>query len=171
MNLSLPGIENSSIWSKRKPNGITHILSSGKAVKWVLPDGLFFFRNWGNCGRSDKKKLLKFLFHGSIDEHVIQMAKPCVGATQVTKPVITEKYIYTLTKTLEKNGYHWILYKPQNEKAGWYWTCSLHCSTFWSNHWCVKKELTSNTALAAGRNKFLWSFVNKFDVTVSCMYR
>ena len=63
---------------------------------------------------SDKRNYSKFLFRGSIDEHVIQMAKPCVWATQVELQAAADCYyrdIFTLTKTPQKNGYHWILYK------------------------------------------------------------
>ena len=73
---------------------------------------------------SDKRNYSTYLFHGSIDEHVIQMAKPCVWATQVELQAAADCYtrdIFTLTETPGRNGYHWILYKPRNDgqpKAG-----------------------------------------------------
>ena len=133
-----PGIVNSSVQSKPKCNGLMDILSSsGKTVKQVLPDGNCFFRSLSFCfyGTDDhhlavrktlvahivsnKRNYSKFLFHGSIDEHVIQMARPCVWATQVELQAAADCYarnIYTLTETPDKNGYHWMLYKPQNDR-------------------------------------------------------
>ena len=93
-----PGIANSSVQSKPKCNGLMDILSSsGKTVKQILPDGnCFFFQSLSFCfyGTDDhhlavrktlvahivsnKRNYSKFLFHGSIDKHAIQMSRPCV---------------------------------------------------------------------------------------------
>ena len=134
-----PGVVDSSTISKLISNGIMQILSStGKTVKRVLPDGNCFFRSLSFClyGTDDhhlavrktvvahidsKKKQL--VFHGTIDEHATQMAKPCVWATQVEQAAADcyTRDIFILTETPERNDYHWIFYKPRSDstqKAG-----------------------------------------------------
>ena len=107
--------------------------SSGKTVKRVLSDGNCFFRSLSFCFygtddhhlavrktvvghiSSNKGNYSRLVFHGSIDEHVIHMAKPCTWATQVELQATADCYnrdiyIYTLTETPGRTGYHWILY-------------------------------------------------------------
>lgn len=129
--------ESSAVQQQSKPNISTVLqilLSSGKTVKRVLPDGNCFFRSLSFCFyqtedhhsgvrqsvvthiKYNQNNYAPLLFRGSMDEHIQQMAKPCVWATQVELQAAANCYskeIFVLTETPQKDSYHWMSYKPR----------------------------------------------------------
>ena len=108
------------------------LLTEGKVIKSVLPDGNCFFRSIAVYLHGDeeyhmsvRKELCahmtmnqtnysSLLFHNSIASHLKQMAKPGTWATQVELQAAANYYctdLYVLTEKPNKTEYHWIHYK------------------------------------------------------------
>ena len=104
------------------------LLSEGKTIKHVLPDGYCFFRSVAVYVHGDEDIVRKalcshitanqemytsLLFHNFMTHHLKQMVKPCMWATQVELQAAANFYgtdLYVLMEKPNKTDYHWICY-------------------------------------------------------------